>query len=104
MHLFCIHFLTTGSYEVRLVGGPAPNAGRVEAKFDGNWANVCYDPKHTGTEIWDFNNVEVLCQELGYPGALMAKQGGFGNGERTYYVKDYNCMGGKKFYGIVDVS
>ena len=86
-----------GTYKEHLVGGPAPNAGRLEIKFDDTWANVCYDPVITTNAVtWKFENAQVLCKSLGYPAALATMQGGFGRGERRAYVRDYNCQGGKR--------
>ena len=50
-------------HNVRLVGGPVENSGRVEIFYGGVWGTVC----NIG---WDFDDAEVVCRQLGYPGAM----------------------------------
>ena len=40
------------------------NSGRVEIFFGGVWGSVC----NIG---WDIDDADVVCRQLGYPGALM---------------------------------
>ena len=46
--------------EVRLVGGPSPNEGRVEVCLSGVWGTVTDDGFSTSDAI-------VVCRQLGYP-------------------------------------
>ncbi|XP_072024616.1 scavenger receptor cysteine-rich domain-containing protein DMBT1-like [Amphiura filiformis] len=57
---------------MRLVDGASPSEGRVELYFNGDWGTVCDDD-------WNLNDAHVICNNLGYNGALTAvKRGGFG--------------------------
>ena len=58
----------------RLVDKPEgkPNAGRVQVKENTDWRDVCYN---TDMNIqWNFENLTNLCQQLGYPGALLSRE------------------------------
>ena len=46
--------------DVRLVGGTAPNEGRVETCLNSAWGTIC-DSSFTGQDAG------VVCQQLGYP-------------------------------------
>ena len=48
---------TTG--DVRLVDGDREYEGRVEVCFEGIWGTV-------SDNIWNYNDVVVLCQQLGF--------------------------------------
>ena len=95
VHFFRLpFFLVLGSFEARLVGGTAPNVGRVEVKYDNIWSNVCYEGEK-GDRSWNFYNTQVLCRQLGFPGAMRQQAGGQGNGTRNYITNDYRCQKGK---------
>ena len=79
---------------MQLVGGTTPNEGRVEVKYDDVWSSVCYKKPETywDTRTWIFNNAEVVCRELGFPGTMFARQGGQGIGLRQSVVTGYKCI------------
>ena len=63
----------------RLVGGRGDFEGRVEVKHSGEWQTLC-------GLLWDINDAEVLCWELGYEYAVSAVTGaGFGEGAGTVW-------------------
>ena len=73
---------------VRLVGGSA-EAGRLEVFLNGEWGTVC----HLG---FDLNEAEVICRQLGFPGALAALPGGshaFGIGVGPVWLEHLGCEG-----------
>ena len=66
----------------RLTGGSGPQEGRVEVFYDDNWGTVCDDG-------WGMEDADVLCKELGYPGALSALgSAAFGTGAQDERVRD----------------
>ena len=90
-----------GSFSIHLLGGAAPNIGRVEVKYDDLLADVCYESRQSETRDWSFTNVQVVCKELGFPGAMIARRGGYGEGRRQYTMHDFKCNKGKnEFLGF----
>ena len=79
------------SFDVRLSGGAAPNAGHIEVKYDDTWSGVCFERYHRDPKTWDFANAEVVCKELGYPGTLFARRGD--RATRESWVSGYRCRG-----------
>uniref|UniRef100_A0A671RY93 Soluble scavenger receptor cysteine-rich domain-containing protein SSC5D n=1 Tax=Sinocyclocheilus anshuiensis TaxID=1608454 RepID=A0A671RY93_9TELE len=71
---------------VRLVGD-LPSSGRVEVYHDGQWGTVCDDG-------WELAEAQVVCRQLGFPGAISVKPGGqYGEGSGPIWLDDMNCKG-----------
>lgn len=65
---------------IRLVGGPNPNAGRLEVKIGGWWGSVC--------SLKGFNDkaAQVACRQLNKPGGLAHGHGFYGRGSSALGV------------------
>ena len=85
-----VHFTEGSSRDsYRLVGGRGDFEGRVEVKRSGEWQTLC-------GLLWDINDAEVLCWELGYEYAVSAVTGaGFGQGAGTVWEVGVACSGGE---------
>ena len=86
MQLSMYDYFTVG-VAVRLVNGTTEYEGRVEVYYNGQWGTVCDDE-------WDLNDAEVVCRQLGFGPAIVAKRNGFyeqGSGE--IWLDDLNCVG-----------
>ncbi|XP_038058064.1 scavenger receptor cysteine-rich type 1 protein M130-like [Patiria miniata] len=73
---------------VRLVGdGSDPASGRVEIYRNATWGTIC--------DIdWDMDDVQVVCRQLGFSGAVEAKSGAhFGQGEGPIHMEGVACDG-----------
>ncbi|KAK9978263.1 hypothetical protein ABG768_020022 [Culter alburnus] len=90
---------------VRLVGD-LPSSGRVEIYHDGQWGTVCDDG-------WELAEAQVVCRQMGFPGAISAKSGGrYGEGSGPIWLDDMNCKGSEsvlsecsfKGWGVTDCS
>ncbi|XP_078682455.1 uncharacterized protein LOC144916927 [Branchiostoma floridae x Branchiostoma belcheri] len=72
---------------IRLVNGGSANEGTVEIWHGGQWGNICDD-------AWGLNDAQVVCRQLGYPGADEAKQSAFfGLGTGPIWMDDVACTG-----------
>ena len=73
---------------VRLANGGA-SYGRVEIYYSGAWGTVCDD-------LWDINNANVVCRELGFSRATSAPHGArYGGGTGNIWLDDVESSGGK---------
>ncbi|XP_050961092.1 galectin-3-binding protein A-like [Labeo rohita] len=90
---------------VRLVGNE-PSSGRVEIYHDRQWGTVCDDG-------WDMAEAQVVCRQLGFPGAISVMSGGrYGEGSGPVWLDDMNCKGSEsslsecsfKDWGVTDCS
>ena len=77
-------------FAVRLVNGPTHYEGRVEVYNNGVWGTVCDDG-------WDWNNAQVVCNELDLGYAVSAIPNAFyGQGGGQIWLDDVNCVGTEK--------
>ena len=65
-------------------------SGRVEVLYHGTWRTVC----GSYYWAWDLRNVNVVCRQLGYDGALLAlSHAEFGQGTGQMWLKYLDCTG-----------
>ncbi|NWW43458.1 C163A protein, partial [Pedionomus torquatus] len=90
---FCSHkrdvgVTCTDALELRLVAGGHPCAGRVEVKLQGRWGTV-------GDNVWDMEDAEVVCQQLGCGSAAgaYAATSYFGKGDGPISLALVDCRG-----------
>ena len=61
--------------------------GRVEVYYSGSWGTVCDD-------LWDTNDGNVVCRELGYGQATSVHQSAaYGQGSGPIWMDDVKCTG-----------
>ena len=81
--------------QVRLSGGEN-HTGRVEIWRYGEWGTVC-------DENWDMEDANVVCRQVGYPGALQALRGAtYGEGRGRIWLSNLECVGSER--NILDCS
>ena len=56
--------------------------------YDGVRSDVC------SVNQWSYQNAQIVCRELGYPGTMFARQGGYGTGAGGSVVDGYQCKSG----------
>ncbi|XP_071954286.1 scavenger receptor cysteine-rich domain-containing protein DMBT1-like [Antedon mediterranea] len=86
---FMIVMLDTVKTEIRLVGGPSQNEGRVELYYNGEWGTICDDG-------WDMQDATVVCRQLGYvkaTGAPSYAAYGPGNAASPILLDQVACSG-----------
>ncbi|XP_064369534.1 antigen WC1.1-like [Dromaius novaehollandiae] len=89
---YCGHDTDVGvtcsdAVELRLVNGGGPCAGRVEVKLRGQWGTVADD-------VWDMEDAEVVCQQLGCGSAKSAHDSThFGGGSGPTQLALVDCRG-----------
>ncbi|KAI6658615.1 Scavenger receptor cysteine-rich protein type 12 isoform X1 [Oopsacas minuta] len=72
---------------IRLRGSANDWEGRVEIAFGGTWGTVC-------GEEWTKAEADVVCYQLGYPGASrIATQAEFGAGSGSVVLENVICQG-----------
>ena len=76
---------------IRLVDGRSTNEGRVEVWHNGQWGTVCDGG-------WDYNNVKVVCRQLGlsYENAEVKTGAYFGEGTGEIWLNDVTCTGSEE--------
>jgi len=66
----------------------------VEVYHSGEWGTVCDDR-------WDWNDAQVVCNELGYGKAVAPKYNAFyGKGSGRIWLSNLNCVGTEHTIGM----
>ena len=83
---FCSASVGRSDGDVRLEGG-ADYEGRVEVWHNSQWNTVCDD-------YWSLNDASIVCQQLGYQGAVTAhREAFFGKGSGRILLDNLQCTG-----------
>lgn len=78
---------------VRLIGAPISNAGRVEVFYAGVWGKI-------DSSGWDFNASHVICRQLGYPASLSSGHNNqFGLSTGLEWFRNVRCFGNESNLG-----
>ena len=95
LHFICAYYYSdTGSQmdlTIRLVNGDDQNEGRVEVFYGGQWGTICDD-------LFDANDADVICRQLGYMGGTPASFRTFGEGSTSQpiWLDNLACMGNEQ--------
>nr|XP_054765120.1 LOW QUALITY PROTEIN: deleted in malignant brain tumors 1 protein-like [Lytechinus pictus] len=74
-------------FQVRLTNGKTVSEGRVEVSYKASWGTICDDN-------WDLRDARVVCNVLGFDGALAAPGSAtFGAGSGKILFDDVDCKG-----------
>lgn len=99
--LWCIYnisrryFLFTSDFQVRLTGGSAPNAGRVEVRYLGVWGSIVHV-----LSLYKFG--AVVCRQLGYTrvsSVLRDAASLYGRGIGPVWMTHVQCEGNETSVG-----
>ena len=72
---------------LRLRDGLHVNEGRLEIFLNGQWGTICDDS-------WSFQDADVACRQLGFPGAVKPVHGAFyGVGDGEIWLDEMRCKG-----------
>ena len=76
---------------MRLVNGDIPSEGRVEVYYGGQWGTICDD-------LFDANDANVICRQLGYTGGTPASFRTFGEGStaQPIWLDNLACTGNEE--------
>ena len=65
----------------------SPSSGRVEVLYNGTWGTIC-------DNSWNLQDANIVCNELGYDGALSAPgDASFGHGTGRIWLDNVKCVG-----------
>ena len=87
LHSFYVIYIVGINGTIQLIGGSTSRQGRVEIWYNSRWNTVCDDS-------WGINDANVVCQQLGYRGAVTAHQNAhFGQGSGQILLDNLQCTG-----------
>ena len=87
--IICYHFFSEKDIKhIRLIGGHAPNEGRLEIQYKDKWGTVC-------DKEFSLTSASVACMQLGYGnGASAIRQSAvFGEGDGEIWLEGVACTG-----------
>ncbi|XP_071486159.1 scavenger receptor cysteine-rich domain-containing group B protein-like [Diadema antillarum] len=70
---------------IRLVGGPSSDRGRIEIFHENRWGTIC-------NNNWSRKEALVACRQLGFPGVAISSYY-YGPGEGPIYLDEVSCTG-----------